>query len=99
VYVGPPLAGPDGDGPLNTNLYVDTNGDSTYLNFGVGGAYINPDGDQIWFSYQGDPQRTDITAADDALVWAWTGVADTKPQRATISEVDGVSLEGCSDDE
>jgi len=60
--------------------------------------YINDGGDTIWFSYQGDPQRTDFTAGDDALVWAWTGVAGNESLKATVSEVDGMSLKGCDDD-
>jgi hypothetical protein len=95
AYVGPPLAGGDGDGPLATNLYVDANGDQAYLRFGVGGSYSGAGGDTIWFSHQGDPQRTDFTAGDDALVWAWTGVAGEEEHDVELSSAAGMSLAGC----
>jgi hypothetical protein len=99
MYVGPPLAGGDGGGPLATNLYVDTTGDQAYLSFGVGGSYIGDGGDTIWFSYQGDPQRSDFTAGDDALAWAWTGVAGDEGHDVELSSAAGLSLGGCGDED
>jgi hypothetical protein len=83
-------------GDVATNLYVDTNDDLKYLNFGNGGRYIGANGDTIWFSGPDDPTLADLGGDPDAKVWAWVGLASTESQQATVSAVNEQPLTDCN---